>query len=116
MWLDKSRFNDSDVLVRVCEAGKHPDGLETGVGEVVAEVEKVMGEDQANVNPQQRRRCCRLLVALAALDNEHCIRGELAEKAAQSEHWVGVEIDRIARGETYNFDDLESFKVGGSAA
>lgn len=45
VWLDKSWFNDSNVLIRVCKAGKHLDGLETGVGKVVAEVEKVMGED-----------------------------------------------------------------------
>lgn len=116
MWLDESGFNHSDVLVGVCEAGKHTDGLETGVAEVVAEVEKVMSEDHASVNPQRRRHLCSLLVALAALDHGHCIRDEFAEKAAQSKHWVGLEIDRIARGETYDFDNLESFEVGGSAA
>lgn len=47
----------------------------------------------------------------SALDPEHRIRSEFAERAAQLGHWVQKEIARIHRGEVCNFDDLHSLKV-----
>lgn len=86
--------------------------MEKGVAKMVAQVEKKMGQ-HVHVDPQEHRRCCQMLVAIAALQPDHTICGDFAEQAVQSGHWVGKEIERINGGEVYNFDNILSFNVGG---
>lgn len=59
-WLDNTGFVHRYILVEVCEAGEHAEGVEKGIAEVVAQVEQIMDQDQVavgHVNPHQRRLC-----------------------------------------------------------
>lgn len=48
-WLDNTGFVHRYTLVEVCEAGKHAEGVEKGIAEVVAQVEQIMDQDQVAV-------------------------------------------------------------------